>query len=114
MIQGITAVLVTRTQTGTDAFNAPIFQETLEEVRDVLVGQPTPEELRDSVELYGKRATYWLAVPKGDGHDWTDCEVILPAPFSGRFRSFGPPVSGIEANVPLRWNTKVRLERVEG
>ena len=43
--------------------------------------------------------------------DWTDTEVILPEPFAGRYRTIGYPTAGIEANIPLRWNKKVKVER---
>ena len=38
MIRGMTVVLYVRTQTGTDAFNAPIYAEHPVEVENVLVG----------------------------------------------------------------------------
>lgn len=112
MIQGITIQLAVRTQTGTDSFNAPIYSENLINVENVLVGQPTSEELNDAVSLYGKIAAYVLAIPKGDTHDWTDTEVILPEPFAGRYRTIGYPTAGIEANIPLQWNKKVKVEKV--
>ena len=111
MIKGITIQLVTKTQTSTDLFGEPIFTETLVNVDDVLVGQPTTDDITESLELYGKHVEYTLAIPKGDTHDWTDAEIILPAPFEGRYKSFGFPIAGIEANIPLRWNKKVKVER---
>lgn len=111
MIKGITIKLVTTVQTGEDLFGEPIFTETLVNVDDVLVGQPTTDDITASLELHGKHVEYILAIPKGDTHDWTDKEVILPAPFEGRYKTFGFPTAGIEANIPGRWNKKVKVER---
>jgi hypothetical protein len=111
MIKGITIQLVTKVQDGTDPFGEPIYKESTVNVDDVLVGQPTTDDITESLELFGKRVEYTLAIPKGDSHEWTDAEVILPAPFYGRYRTFGFPTAGIEANIPLRWNKKVKLER---
>lgn len=50
---------------------------------------------------------YTLAIPKGDTHEWTDCEVEF---FGRRWRSVGFPQKGIEDLVPLDWNQKVTVE----
>ena len=39
-MKGMTVGLVIKTQTGTDPFGHPTYSETIEEVNDVLVGQP--------------------------------------------------------------------------
>lgn len=110
MIKGITIKLYTKTQTGTDGFNAPIYTETAEEVENVLV-QPTSEtEILDTLNLTGRKAVYQLAIPKGDTHDWTDAKVEF---FNQTFRTIGTPIEGIEELLPLAWNKKVRCERYE-
>lgn len=111
MIKGVTVTLLVKTQTGTDGFGAPIWETSEVQVDDVLVGQPSTEEVTDTLNLHGKKLEYVLAIPKGDEHSWNDTEVILPDPFAGRFRTIGLPTAGIEENIPLRWNKKVRLER---
>lgn len=111
MIHGITVTLMERTQTGTDAFNRPVYTETPVQVPDVLVGQPTTDDVITTTDLTGRKAVYWLAIPKGDTHDWEDVVVVLPAPFAGRYRTIGIPIAGIEENIPLRWNAKVLVER---
>ncbi len=112
-IKGVTVRIKLKTQIGVDNFGAPVWKETEEAVDDVLVGQPTTEEVTDTLNLHGKKVEYVLGIPKKDGHDWQDTEVVLPEPFSGTFRTIGIPTAGIEENVPLRWNKKVRLERYE-
>lgn len=113
MIQGTTVQLMVRTQTGVDGFNRPIYDETSVAVENVLVGQPTSEDISTSLDLTGKRVSYVLAIPKGDENDWEDATVVLPAPFSGRFHSIGFSTVSIEANTPLSWNRKVMVERCE-
>lgn len=111
MIKGITVTLVKKVETGTDDFGAPITEAVEITVENVIVGQPDTDEVATTMNLHGKLISYTLAVPKGDQNDWTDAEVILPEPFSGKYRTIGYPTAGIESNIPLYWNKKVRLER---
>lgn len=108
MIHGITVRLYVKTQTGTDDFGAPIFDETPKEVCNVLVGEPTSEDIVSSLQLYGKRIAYTLAIPKGDEHDWEDVTVEF---FGQKFRTYGGVTQGIDTLIPLCWNKKVKVER---
>lgn len=115
MIQGIQIKLLKRTQSGVDWSNRPIYTETEELVDDVLVGEPTTDDIEQALNMFGKRVQYVLAIPKGDAHDWVDVRVALPEPFAGTYQTIGFPIAGIDANIPLRWNKKVKVERyVEG
>lgn len=115
MIQGIQIKLLKRTQSGVDWSNRPIYTETEELVDDVLVGEPTTDDIEQALNMFGKRVQYVLAIPKGDAHDWVDVHVVLPEPFAGTYQTIGFPIAGIDANIPLRWNKKVKVERyVEG
>lgn len=107
-MQGITITLYNRTQTGTDEFNAPIYTETAEQVENVLIGEPSTDDITDTLTLYGKRLAYTLGIPKGDTHIWTDRTVEF---FGERFRTIGEPTMGIEHLIPLSWNKKVKVER---
>ena len=111
MIKGITVQLVKKTEGDPDPLGNPTYRETDVQVNNVLVGEPTSDEITDSLQLYGKIVAYTLAIPKGDDNDWTDTEVKLPAPFEGKYRTIGYPTAGIEANIPLDWNKKVKVER---
>lgn len=108
MIHGITVRLYVKTQTGTDDFGAPVFEETQKEVCNVLVGEPTSEDIVSSLQLYGKRIAYTLAIPKGDEHDWEDVTVEF---FGQKFRTYGGVTQGIDTLIPLCWNKKVKVER---
>lgn len=108
MIRGITILLYEKRQTGTDAFHAPIYEETPIEVPNVLVGEPSAEDIVNEMQLYGKRIAYTLAIPKGDTHDWNDVTVEF---FGQKWRTYGGVTQGIEAMIPLAWNKKVKVER---
>ena len=109
-LHGITVSLAVKTQDGTDPFGRPIYKETAVNVDNVLVGQPTAEDINNALQLYGKHARYMLAIPKGDTHVWEDTTVTLPAPFAGTYRTIGYAVAGIEDLVPLAWNKKIAVE----
>ena len=111
MLTGVTIQLVKKTAGDPDPIGKPTYTEETVDVNDVLVGEPSSNEVTDSLQLYGKVVAYTLGIPKGDTNDWTNAEVILPEPFSGRYRTIGFPSAGIEANIPLRWNKKVKVER---
>lgn len=107
-MRGITVTLYNRTSDSTDEFNRPIYTETAIAVDNVLVGQPTTDEITDTLNLTGKHLAYVLAIPKGDTNTWTDRTVEF---FGEKFRTIGEPTMGIEHLIPLSWNKKVRVER---
>lgn len=109
----VTVTLIKKTQSGTDPFNQPIYDESEVSVDGVLVGEPSTEDITNAYTRYGSKVVYTLAVPKGDDNDWNDTGVILPEPFAGRYHTVGIPTAGIEGNIPLRWNKKVHLESFE-
>ena len=78
------------------------------DIPDVLVGQPTTDDITASVQMYGKKIEYILGIPKGDTHDWTDAEVII---WGEPYRTVGYPQTGIQENIPLRWGQNVKVER---
>ncbi len=110
MIHGITVRLHEKTKIGTDAFNAPVYTETPVDVENVLVGEPSSDDIVNDMQLYGKRVAYTLAIPKGDAHSWDNVTVEF---FGQKFRTYGGVTQGIEAMVPLAWNKKVKVERHE-
>lgn len=114
-MRGITVTLYELTQTGEDPFGAPIYTETGIQVDDVLVGQPDTDDLTNSVQMYGKTIKYMLGIPKGDTNDWKDKKVSWTDAYGTihTVRTFGFPITGIEANIPTRWHMKVRCEDYE-
>ena len=109
-MKGVPVTLYKKTQTGVDAFNNPTYSVQAEIVNNVLVGQPTTDDVTSSISLYGKRIEYMLGIPKGDAHDWRDATVVI---FNRTFRTFGDVIEGIEENIPTPWHKKVRVERCE-
>lgn len=114
-MRGITVTLYEQTQTGTDAFNAPVYTEAAVTVDNVLVGEPSTDDITSATSLYGKRIEYMLGIPKGDAHDWTDKRVSWTDAYGKTVtvKTFGVPITGIEANIPTRWHKKVRCEAYE-
>ena len=110
MLKTITVTLYEKTITGEDRFHEPIYEETEVMVPNVLVAPSNSQEILDATNLYGKKAIYTLAIPKDDEHDWEDRKVSF---FGETFRTFGIPLEGINANIPLKWNKKVTVERYE-
>ena len=107
-MRGISITLYSKTSTGTDAFNAPIYTETKVTVNNVLIGEPSAEQIAEELNLHGKRLAYVLAIPKGDTNTWTDTKVEF---FGETFRTYGEPTQGIDSLIPLSWNKKVKVER---
>ena len=105
---GVSVILHIKTQTGVDAFNNPVFADSTETVENVLIGQPTTEEIDSTLSLYGKKIDYMLGIPKGDAHNWEDTIVEF---WGNRYRTFGMTIQGIEANIPTPWHKKIRVER---
>lgn len=112
-LHGITIQIYKRTQDGTDDFGRPIYSETAVNVNDVLVGQPAATEILEIQNLTGKKITYWLGIPKGDTNDWENVKVVLPAPFSGTFKTVSFPQTGIQDLIPLQWGKNIAVERYE-
>ena len=106
----MTVTLWNKTQTGIDGFGNPVYTWESKTVDNVLVGQPTAEERINELNLTGRMIAYTLGIPKGNEDDWENQIVEF---FGHRFRTFGIPEQGIEANIPLSWHKKVKCERYE-
>jgi len=110
IIRGIPVVLLSKVQTGVDGFGAPVYEPTEETVNNVLIAPSSAEDIESAVNLTGRKVSYTLAIPKGDTHTWEGCQVRF---FGEVWRVVGIPLSGIDANIPGPWNTKVMVERYE-
>ncbi len=113
-LSGISVILYEQTQVGTDKFGAPIYEDDPVEVENVLVAEPTTDDITSSTQLYGKTIRYMLGIPKGDTHDWKDKKVSWTDAYGNTqtVMTFGFPITGIEENIPpqLPWHMKVRCE----
>ena len=114
-MRGQTVTLYEQTQIGESALGEPIYDEVGVEVADVLIGEPSCDDVATSTSLLGRKIDFMLGIPKGDTHDWENKRVSWVDAY-GRLmvvNTFGIPITGIEANIPTRWHMKVRCERYE-
>ena len=79
-----------------------INSESVETVENVLVGEPVQTET-----VCGKTVQYTVGIPKGDSHLWEDKKLRI---FGKIFRTVGLCEQGIDENIPLFWNKKIRAE----
>lgn len=111
-MRGITVTLYEKTAGIPDAFNRPTYIETAVQVENVLVAPITQggEEVLDELDLTGRKVRYTLAIPKGDTNVWEGNRVEF---FGESWNVIGIPTQGIEGLIPLAWNKKVQVERIE-
>lgn len=110
LLKGITIKLYEKVKVGEDPFGAPIYQEIPVEIENVLVAPESSQEIISAQDLQGARADYVLGIPKGDVHEWRNRKVEF---FGQTFKTIGVPVMGIDDMIPLDWNAKVKVKRVE-
>lgn len=108
MIKGVTVILYEKTQTGVDGFNRPVYTETPAEVDNVLVTPASSDDIINELSLTGKKLVYELSIPKDDEHVWEDRRVTI---WGEDYHVFDFSRQWIEANVPLSWNAKAKVER---
>lgn len=107
-MKGTTVKVLQKTVTGQNEMHEDIVTETWIDVPDVLVGQPTTDDITSTLQLYGKRIEYVLGIPKGDTNDWVDTEVEI---WGEKYKTIGYPMTGEKENIPLRWGKNVKVER---
>lgn len=78
-----------------------------ETVGNILIGEPSTSGETELAVNDGNMLSYTLAIPKGDTHEWIDRKLAF---FGRMFRTVGYPTEGIEGNIPLSWNRKIRTE----
>ena len=110
LLHGMAVQLGVKTKTGEDTFGAPIYNTEYVTVENVLVGEPTSDEITSELALSGKRLQYVLGIPKGNTHEWEDTTVII---WGKTFRTVGGVIRGITENIPGSWDKKVRVVRYE-
>ena len=108
LINGITVTLYERTRIGTDRFGAPVYNENPVEVGNVLVAPEQTESSPAMTSIARKKASYVIAVPKGDEHVWENCRVDF---LGESWRVVTHPEEGIEGMIPLDWNRKYKVVR---
>lgn len=110
MIKGIDVILYSQVEIGVDEFNRPIFEDKPITIKNVLIGEPSSDDVINELNLSGKRIAYLLGIPKGDTNHWKNAIVEF---WGRKFKTVGEPTQGIEENIPLCWNKKVKVEAYE-
>lgn len=112
-IVGMTITLYEKSITGKDEFNRDITEEVPVEINNVVVGQPSSEDILSEINLSGKRIAYRLAIPRDDDHNWENATVEF---FGKKWRTIGIPTQYIDSffdkNV-MPWNKQISVEAYE-
>ena len=110
MLNRTTVTLISKTKTGTDDFNRPIYKETEIAVSGCVVGSPSADDVTTELNLSGKHVLYEILIPNGDMNDWTGREVSISGK---RYRTIGTPVE-IFGNFPhIPCSKRIAVERFE-
>lgn len=111
-IKGIQITLYETAVTGQDSFNRDIEEETAVTIDNVVVGQPSSEDVISEINASGKHIAYTLAIPAGDEHDWINKTVEF---YGRKWRTIGIPTQYMAGfmgkNFP--WNKQVKVEAYE-
>ena len=110
LIKGITVTLFEKVETGKDGFNHSTYDTVPVQVNNVLVAPTSTSDIPSSTKTDKRKATYQLAIPKGNTNNWDNAVVEF---FGHTWQTVGIPIEGIEENIPLYWNKKVTVERYE-
>lgn len=93
-----------------DKTNRPVMQETTVTVEGCLYAPVSTEDVINTLNLTGKKAEYQICIPKGDTNNWENARVE----FIGKvWETIGVPEEGIEENIPLKWNRKIKVAKYE-
>lgn len=109
-LKGTKIELYDREQIGVDAFNAPIYQEAVIAVENILIAPASTDAVASDLQLYGKHTVYELHIPKTDKHTWEDRVVGF---YGKKWRTFGAVLEWMETLTPGPWNRKVKVESYE-
>jgi hypothetical protein len=112
MIKGIPITLYDTTVTGQDDFGADIVEETEIIIDNVIVGQPSSDDIVSEMSVSGKRIAYNLCIPANDAHEWENKTVGF---YGRKWRVIGIPTQFIDGFMgkDFPWNKQVRVEKYE-
>ena len=111
-IRGIPIILNEKVITGVDSYNREIIEEKPVTIDNVVVGQPTSDDILNETNLSGKTISYVLAIPKGDAHNWENTTVEF---YDRKWRTVGLPQEymGDFMGKDFPWNKKVKVTAYE-
>ncbi len=106
MIKGQNIILYNRTLTGTDPIGEPVYEETAEEIQNVLIEPVSSDDRKEDFDLYGIATVYRLRFPKGDNHILTHRKVRF---YGQDWQTIGEPAQYLEGMTPGEWNKYVEV-----
>lgn len=111
-IKGIPITLYERIQDGVDDFNRPVFVEKPVVINNVVVGQPTTDDITSEINLSGKTIAYMLSIPADDTHSWENATVEF---YGQKWSTIGIPRQYMDGfmGATFPWNKLVRVERYD-
>lgn len=111
-IRGVSIILYETTVTGKDSFNRDIEKETAVTIENVVIGQPSSEDVISEINVSGKRIAYTLAIPADDDHEWVNKTVEF---YGRKWRTIGVPTQYMVGFMGKRfpWNKQVKVEAYE-
>ncbi len=111
-IKGIPIILNEKVVTGVDGFNREIVEENPVTIENVVIGQPTSDDVLNEVNLSGKTISYVLAIPAGDAHDWENTTVEF---YGRKWKTVGAPMQFMDGFMgkDFPWNKKVKVTTYE-
>lgn len=111
-MKGETVVVLRREQTGTDAFNEPVYEWTETAVEDVLTSPGPRSDLDDSNRPDGVLVAWTCHFPKAFTGSLRGAQIKVRADVPRAV--IGDPQPYMDANTPGRWNRPVELEGADG
>lgn len=111
-IRGIPIILYEETVTGQDDFGRDIVETVATEIPNVVIGQPSSEDVLTEVNISGKQIVYNLALPADDNHDWVNKVVEF---YGHKWRTIGIPDQFMDGfmGATFPWNKRIRVEAYE-
>ncbi len=112
MIKGIPIILYETTVIGHDDFGADIKEETPVTINNVVIGQPSSEDIITEINVSGKHISYNLAIPADDTHEWEHNTVEF---YGRKWRVIGIPTQFMDGfmGASWPWNKQVKVEAYE-
>lgn len=111
-IKGETIILYDSTVTGKDDFNRDITELSPVNVKNVVIGHPTSDDITSEINLSGKTIAYVLAIPADDDHVWENRVVEF---WGHKWKTVGVPMRFMNGFMgpDFPWNAKVKVEAYE-
>lgn len=111
-IKGVPVILHINEVTGKDGFNQDIVTPTSVTVENVVIGQPSSQDVLNEYNLSGKTISYILAIPAADDHVWENTVVEF---YGRKWRTVGIADQYMDGFMgdAFPWNKRIKVEAYE-